>query len=231
MFRMKCAEGFVRIGSVCRDIDECFYGLDDCDSSVSYCNNTAGSYDCVSCANNDVTPACFCSTEGYHRDEEGACVDLNECDLPGTCDGEHATGCNNTEGSYECLCDDYWTGAQCDDYTGDGIIGRTTSGVIGLTGIVRIEFPQGSVSESTLVSVVTSTDTNDLLEETSAMFRPTALMAYQVCIESKNLILAEKMIDVTLNVTDDLVAEVAPDFDEIEAFVLVRNGFGCQGKS
>ena len=39
-------------------------------------------------------------------------LDIDECMTSGLC-GEHGT-CNNTAGSYHCLCDNGWTGDHCE---------------------------------------------------------------------------------------------------------------------
>ena len=44
-------------------------------------------------------------------------LDIDECATSGLC-GVHGT-CNNTAGSYNCLCDNGWTGDHCE--TGEKI--------------------------------------------------------------------------------------------------------------
>lgn len=83
-----CVTGFEGNGTVyCNDTNECTLGIDDCVDG-STCINTVGSY--------------VCECEAGYKVSDGACVDINECLLAGSC-GPGAT-CANTVGSYTCTC-------------------------------------------------------------------------------------------------------------------------------
>ncbi|KAF0029579.1 hypothetical protein F2P81_018684 [Scophthalmus maximus] len=108
--RERCDAGFIQdaVGN-CNDINECVAHTGPCHPGHT-CINTMGSY---TCRRNTVT----CG-RGYHLTEDGTrCEDINECwHYPGRlC----AHKCENTEGSYQCICtigfklsDD---GRNCDD--------------------------------------------------------------------------------------------------------------------
>jgi hypothetical protein len=81
----------------CVDIDECATGNGDCgDDETNRCVNLTGGH------------ACDCQ-EGYERDGQGTCVDVNECNLsPGPCH-PNAT-CDNDDGGFDCECNDGFDG-------------------------------------------------------------------------------------------------------------------------
>lgn len=88
-----CDAGFEGDGQECADIDECAEGSDDCDDD-SYCANKEGSFSCEPC------PA------GYELDGD-VCVDIDECAVDnGGCGDLTAGTCENSEGSFACLCND-----------------------------------------------------------------------------------------------------------------------------
>ncbi|KAH3881180.1 cysteine-rich with EGF-like domain protein 2 isoform X2 [Dreissena polymorpha] len=92
----------------CQDIDECLNSL--C-AENQYCSNTQGSYNCATCHRSCAGCAgygahkCAACKEGYRLEAEH-CTDLNECtEDPTLCTGDKQT-CVNTDGSYECKCED-----------------------------------------------------------------------------------------------------------------------------
>uniref|UniRef100_A0A1X7SXK6 EGF-like domain-containing protein n=1 Tax=Amphimedon queenslandica TaxID=400682 RepID=A0A1X7SXK6_AMPQE len=85
----ECRSGF-RLhvnGHYCEDIDECDT---DANSCSQICINTEGSYDC-SCNN------------GYEKRFKYFCFDIDECENPSICSGDHQV-CQNTLGGYTCSC-------------------------------------------------------------------------------------------------------------------------------
>ncbi|CAH1263916.1 NOTCH1 [Branchiostoma lanceolatum] len=116
-FTCSCNVGHVGDGRVCLDIDECDSGTADCDPAAT-CINTAGSYSCecnpgyegdgktckATCyppcvlGSRCVNGTCLCPP-GFVGD---ACnADVDECVMtPGVCEFE----CENTIGSYRCVC-------------------------------------------------------------------------------------------------------------------------------
>ncbi|CAI8020296.1 Scavenger receptor cysteine-rich type 1 protein M160 [Geodia barretti] len=79
---------------ICKDIDECECGLDDCDENAN-CTNTEGSYICT-------------CREGYCGNGRN-CTDIDECEL-GLDDCDENVNCTNTEGSYICTCREGYCG-------------------------------------------------------------------------------------------------------------------------
>lgn len=68
--------------------------------------------DTATCANQYLQDVCLC-LPGY-RGNGYNCTDINECvETPGICG--HGQ-CVNTPGSYQCMCDDYWLGNNCQVY-------------------------------------------------------------------------------------------------------------------
>ena len=133
-----CKEGFTvdRDTNFCLDIDEC--SLDhDCDRN-STCTNSEGSYTCncdtgffgngKSCQAGDCTEdTCSLNEEcvsersidcrcklGFKRNQEGICVDIDECSTSDAKCDENAD-CSNTQGSYSCNCRQgfFGTGFRC----------------------------------------------------------------------------------------------------------------------
>lgn len=125
----KCKEGFLEADDQCIDINECLDNI--CDEN-SNCINTGGSFLCeckagfygngTTCAegscSDELCPAnercissmsnfCRC-IDGFARDESGSCVDIDEC-LVDVCDQNAA--CRNTEGSFQCSCNDGYFGS------------------------------------------------------------------------------------------------------------------------
>ena len=120
-----CKEGFTpdKNTDFCLDVDECLLD-NDCHQN-STCVNSEGSYNCTCnsgyfgngktcevgacsddiCSLNEecVSPTtldCRCK-DGFEENDSGSCVDTDEC-LSAKCD-ENA-GCSNTDGSFECNC-------------------------------------------------------------------------------------------------------------------------------
>uniref|UniRef100_A0A915CWM9 Uncharacterized protein n=1 Tax=Ditylenchus dipsaci TaxID=166011 RepID=A0A915CWM9_9BILA len=70
--------------SVCADLDECAF-----DAPCQFdCTNTAGTYEC-SCP------------DGYALNDQGQCIDINECDAESACDEGEV--CFNQLGEYSCI--------------------------------------------------------------------------------------------------------------------------------
>ncbi|XP_019908484.3 hemicentin-1 isoform X2 [Esox lucius] len=88
-FRCFCSPGYQLSGHRCLDINECKRNV--CPAHQQ-CRNTEGGYQCF-----DSCPA------GLRMGENGACVDIDECQ-----DGSHMCRysqiCQNTIGGYSCLC-------------------------------------------------------------------------------------------------------------------------------
>ncbi|KAI6656725.1 Mucin-like protein [Oopsacas minuta] len=83
-----CPNGTIGDGMNCEDYNECVGDrgfVHNC-GNVEYCNNLIGSFECV----------CI---DGYERNTDGVCVDVDECQNP-IC---HQL-CINTPGSYRCDC-------------------------------------------------------------------------------------------------------------------------------
>ncbi|TKR80918.1 hypothetical protein L596_014894 [Steinernema carpocapsae] len=78
-----CPPGFHWTGFVCEDVNECAF-----DAPCQYeCENTVGSY------------KCYCP-EGYLLNENGKCIDVDECTV-GVCTASQL--CFNELGSFKCL--------------------------------------------------------------------------------------------------------------------------------
>ena len=87
-----------------------------CDNNMIACNAITGAgfvntaeVPCNGTCDGWVTDSCVCNT-GYEKNGSGTCVDINECTVPShNCDA-NAT-CSNTDGSFTCECNDYYTGS------------------------------------------------------------------------------------------------------------------------
>jgi hypothetical protein len=129
-FECKCNSGWQGNGLYCIDINECFNGTICHDQAT--CTNTFGSYECNCtegwsgdgklcidddqcaaaddnncdansvCVNLDSGYRCDCN-EGYVANDDGICVQLNECEPVNPCGVDVI--CTDTDGSYECSCD------------------------------------------------------------------------------------------------------------------------------
>ncbi|VDD94411.1 unnamed protein product [Enterobius vermicularis] len=88
----QCKPGWTGNGKMCVDINECSAIPNVC-GAHSICDNTAGSY------------RCQCDL-GYINDENGRCIDMDECaEGVVVCgDGKNSSVCVNTDGGYECRC-------------------------------------------------------------------------------------------------------------------------------
>ncbi|XP_024909219.1 hemicentin-1 [Cynoglossus semilaevis] len=88
-YRCLCHPGYQLSGHRCLDINECTRNV--CPAHQQ-CRNTEGGYQCL-----DSCPS------GMNKDEDGACVDIDECQ-----DGSHMCRytqiCQNTMGGYGCVC-------------------------------------------------------------------------------------------------------------------------------
>uniref|UniRef100_A0A8C8SY70 Latent-transforming growth factor beta-binding protein 1 n=1 Tax=Pelusios castaneus TaxID=367368 RepID=A0A8C8SY70_9SAUR len=128
-YQCVCPTGF-RVNpqqTQCEDIDECENHL-ACPGQE--CANTAGSFQCLpcqdgyrlqhgrctdineclegeycfphgECLNTDGSYTCLCA-QGFATTPDGAsCLDVDECQRGGVCEGGH---CTNTDGSFDCYC-------------------------------------------------------------------------------------------------------------------------------
>ena len=141
-FNCVCNDGFAGDGFTCTDIDECASDeTNNCDANAG-CTNKPGSFSCAcnngftgdgesciddceidtTCADNftcshadDGTATCDC-INGFHINEENACVDIDECaDGSNSCDVNAA--CFNNHGGYDCVCNAGFDGSghQCEN--------------------------------------------------------------------------------------------------------------------
>ncbi|MCB9786920.1 MAG: DUF1929 domain-containing protein [Deltaproteobacteria bacterium] len=124
-----CLPGYALMDGHCFDIDECATNADQCDAKAS-CTNTEGGYECTcedglygdgkTCepctAVSHCTGAVVCSDasdstcDGCAAGYSGpTCQDVDECgDQTDDCDANAA--CANTDGAYECTCNDGFHG-------------------------------------------------------------------------------------------------------------------------
>uniref|UniRef100_A0A8C0W6M1 Fibrillin-3 n=1 Tax=Castor canadensis TaxID=51338 RepID=A0A8C0W6M1_CASCN len=80
-------------GAMCRDVDECADGLQDCHIQGMLCKNLIGTFSCI----------CPPGMQPQPGSEEG-CTDEDECHTqPSLCAHGH---CVNTVGSFQCNCDE-----------------------------------------------------------------------------------------------------------------------------
>ncbi|XP_046406118.1 fibulin-1-like isoform X2 [Ischnura elegans] len=100
----RCAAGF-RYNvprQLCMDIDECSENIHVCSKSTEICINEPGGYRCSSKNLDDAESECPSGYQKLGAYEE--CIDINECleasEIP--CDSNQ--DCENTPGSYICLC-------------------------------------------------------------------------------------------------------------------------------
>nr|QQK84939.1 vitellogenin receptor [Chrysoperla nipponensis] len=85
---------------MCDNITQCSDHSDESSSCTDLnmrCSAHECSHDCIQTPNG---PLCLCP-KGYHEVAPKLCKDINECEIYGMCDQK----CRNTEGSYECYCD------------------------------------------------------------------------------------------------------------------------------
>ncbi len=99
-----------------KDIDECTTGTEICGSNER-CDNTIGNYTCTCKFGYNGTP-CSGMNEKliFHILFKAFHIDIDECaDGTGICgENEH---CNNTIGSYTCICNAGFSGAPCTGIT------------------------------------------------------------------------------------------------------------------
>jgi hypothetical protein len=102
-YECKCQAGFEGDGTVCKDVNECEDGTDNClDDGTASCVNTNGGFECR-------------CKRGYAGDGVKSCknvdecddADLNDCNKNATCADK--TPDENPKG-YECTCKDGYTG-------------------------------------------------------------------------------------------------------------------------
>uniref|UniRef100_K9J3Z9 Latent-transforming growth factor beta-binding protein 2 n=1 Tax=Desmodus rotundus TaxID=9430 RepID=K9J3Z9_DESRO len=93
-FNCLCETGFQPSpdSGECVDIDECENDGEDPVCGAWRCENSPGSYRCV-----------LGCQPGFHMAPTGDCIDIDECANDTVC-GSHGF-CDNTEGSFHCLCD------------------------------------------------------------------------------------------------------------------------------
>ena len=78
-------------GVGCIDLDECASDdFNECTEPSSFCDNNEGSYECR------------CS-DGFERDDDQICIDIDEC-AQETHNCHDLAECINTEPGYECRC-------------------------------------------------------------------------------------------------------------------------------
>lgn len=86
-----------------QDVDECRIDRDICSLHNRECVNTPGSYYCDGCR------------VGYDMDDNGFCVDIDECEDATACVNVLST-CHNHDGSYSCIeCHQGFGGLDCED--------------------------------------------------------------------------------------------------------------------
>ncbi|XP_040270594.1 adhesion G protein-coupled receptor E3-like [Bufo bufo] len=96
-----CVPGYKEELGECVDIHECITGIHVCGYNA-FCKNMRGSYHCTCSAGYQKgNQTDFCPSKDITQNE---CTDIDECtDVPGIC-GSNLI-CNNTLGSYHCICD------------------------------------------------------------------------------------------------------------------------------
>jgi len=100
-----CKDGWTFEDGGCKDINECL-DASTCDESSEFCDNSEGSFMCKKCDSscNKCTGRgagdCIECREGFTRDEEKKCVDIDECAQNDALCGDYP--CVNIAGSYEC---------------------------------------------------------------------------------------------------------------------------------
>nr|CAD7265358.1 unnamed protein product [Timema shepardi] len=94
----------------CEDDNECLLGSDNCQAlgPIWVCRNTPGSFRCerkLCGPKQTLLPSGDCKNAecsvGFEPNEQGQCKDINECQLPTTC--QRNQRCFNTIGSYRCI--------------------------------------------------------------------------------------------------------------------------------
>jgi hypothetical protein len=96
-FICNCRPGYSGDGSVCRDVNECEAGTDNClDNGTARCLNTAGSFEC----------RCL---RGYTGNGVTRCENLNECQRPELNDCAENAICTDASPAdnplgYDCMC-------------------------------------------------------------------------------------------------------------------------------
>ncbi|XP_062816685.1 fibrillin-2 isoform X2 [Anolis carolinensis] len=80
---------------MCKDLDECAEGLDDCEAQGMMCKNLIGTF------------ACVCPPGMQRRPDGEGCTDENECSGSSSSSSVSSCGsasCFNTLGSFRCVC-------------------------------------------------------------------------------------------------------------------------------
>jgi len=119
-----CKAGYLPLGNLCIDIDECANSLHDC-AKEALCTNAPGTYGC----------AC---NKGWAGDGK-TCFDIDEC-AQGLDKCSPFATCTNTLGAYTCACNS--------DYYGDGITcvgkGQSQDYPAPSCGAILAAFPQAT---------------------------------------------------------------------------------------
>nr|CAD7200294.1 unnamed protein product [Timema douglasi] len=111
-YTCSCKYGFLldQTLQACIDDNECLLGSDNCQAlgPIWVCRNTPGSFRCerkLCGPKQTLLPSGDCKNAecsvGFESNEQGQCKDINECQLPTTC--QRNQRCFNTIGSYRCI--------------------------------------------------------------------------------------------------------------------------------
>jgi hypothetical protein len=129
-----CQSGFERVDGACVNVDECARGTALCDREAT-CSDSSPGYSCA------------CNT-GYEGDGY-ACVDIDECNAGiDTCPQDGLTRCQNTRGSYECVCPKGYTS----NAEGAGGCFCDLSGYWGTREDATVVLPMRSVGDVVLIA-------------------------------------------------------------------------------
>ncbi len=148
-FTCECDSGYAGDGFECFDVDECVMDPTICgDNAV--CTNTEGDYECD----------CL---DGYEMDQNGDCVNVNECADPALNDCDPNATCTDDEPGYTCACNpgyagDGFTCAPVFQITGTLYDMPNQPNLAGDTVVVRLYPGKSEVIEFVAETTVTVTD-------------------------------------------------------------------------